>query len=959
MKKNTLIVQQKKQIVIAVGSSAGGLEALTSFLTHLPASLHCTIIIAQHLANSPKSQLVKILQRKTTLTVIEATEGSSLALNTVYISPSNKDIQVSEDKIILSDPENAALSKPSIDKLFNSLANENDKYNVFAIVLSGTGKDGSEGIKSIKAAGGYTIVQEPSTADFLGMPMSAIETGSANAILAIEDMGDHIVKKVLHLDTKDNISIDIVDAEYENRIKLFTLLSKTFGTDFSNYKPSTIYRRVHKRIVSLKLGSLLEYLDYIDTYPNELDILYKVILIGVTSFYRDPEAFDSLKKELEKLIANKKQDDTIRVWDIACATGEEAYSIAILLQELLVAKNYSLSIKIFATDIDDKALTIARKGSYKKEDLESIPNDILLKYFVAGEDNTFEVTKDIRKMVFFSKHDITCNPPFIKMDLISCRNLLIYFGANLQKYTIPLFHYSLNTDGILYLGKSESVGSYVDLFSTVDTINKIFIKNSVSSRNSLKPFLFTNLNIPNNTYIDNSVQKRTVKEQIKETLLNTLEYPYVVINENGDIQESNGDLRLFISLASGAMNINLIKLINTEMQLDVRTLFSMVRKENKAGKTKLKRFKLYDKEHFVIVNIKPIITDINTAKLYLVLFETLELSAQISNYSLSNNDSAKEYTFQEMEKELIATKEHLNSFIEELESVNEELQSSNEELQSTNEELQSTNEELQSTGEELQTTNEELHLLNNALSNAHSESKKVNEALNKLNRDLIKADNQLKLKDKEIRRAVITGEEKQRKEISLELHDNICQMMVGAKMLLSSYQKNKKEDMLQDAIDVLDDIVKEIRNLSHVIYLPKEVDEKFVTSIQVLLNQINSSETIKFKIIDDIDDSNKSSEFKINLYRIIQEQVQNVIKYSKAANATILMVNLENKLIVSIKDDGIGCDLNKRTYGIGLSNIKTRVDLFDGSMSITTEEGKGFELKMEFELINIMCNKTI
>ena len=274
----------------------------------------------------------------------------------------------------------------------------------------------------------------------------------------------------------------------------------------------------------------------------------------------------------------------------------------------------------------------------------------------------------------------------------------------------------------------------------------------------------------------------------------------------------------------------------------------------------------------------------------------------------------------------------------------------------SNEELQSTNEELQSTGEELQTSNEELNITNDALIAASNETKKVNSDLNKLNKELIKADNLLKIKDKEIRIAVLKGEEKNRKEISLELHDNICQMLVGAKMLMSSYDKNKKEELLKDALMVLDDSIKEIRNLSHVIYLPKEVDENFITSIQVLLKQLNISESINFKIINDIDDTRKSADFKVNLYRIMQEQMQNIIKYSKANNATILMVNIEDKLIVSIKDDGVGCDLNSKKFGIGLSNIKTRVELFDGRMHITTAEGKGFELKLEFDLKNILIN---
>ena len=952
MKQEILLKQDKNHVVIAIGSSAGGLDALMTFLAHLPPLLDCTIIIAQHQANSPKSQLVKILSNKTKLRVVEALEGSLLALNTIYVAPANKDIQVIDNRIVLTDPANIALSKPSINILFNSLAKSDNVNNVFAIIMSGSGHDGSEGIQNIKAAGGYVIVHEPSTAEFDAMPLAAIATGCADAVLPVNEMGDEICRVLLYPDSR-NVAISTnAEGDNDNRIKLFKLLSEKMGTNFSNYKSTTINRRVNKRIVALNLNSLTEYLQYIDAYPAELELLYSVLLIGVTGFFRDTTAFDSLVKELQKLIECKIQNHEIRIWSVGCATGKEAYSIAILLQELLGDKINGYNIKIFATDIDDHALAVARKGVYKKQLLEMMPADILQQYFDQKSEDSYEVKKLLRSMVYFSKHDITSNPPFIKMDMISCRNLLIYFDAILQKHIIPLFHYSLKEGGILFLGKSESTGIYKDLFTTIDSSNKIYEKKIINRITAVNPFLFIKRNIPDYRVSNSTEKKLSVKDLIKETLMNTLEYPYVVINETGDIQESNGDLRLFITLSSGAMNTNLLKMINPEMQMEVRTLFNTVLKHNKAGKTRLKRFELYGKEHFVSVSIKPIVKEKYSDDLYLVLFETLELSGEISHYAVSDENNTKDFIFKELEMELISTKEHLNTYIEELEALNEKLQCSNEELQSTNEELQSTNEELHSTGEELQSSNEELSFSNEALCHASEVSKIANDSLDIVNKALLKADTLLKLKDKEVNKAILQGEEKKRKEISMELHDNICQMLVGAKMLLSSYVKNKNEATLQDGIMVINDSIKEIRNLSHVIYLPKEIEEGLVISIQILLNQVKAATSIHFKIIDDITDKNIPADFKVNLYRILQEQIQNIIKHSQANNAVIVLVNIDDKLLVSIKDDGIGCIVNKQSDGIGLSNIKTRVELFDGKMSIISAEGAGFELKMEFDMNN-------
>lgn len=403
--------------------------------------------------------------------------------------------------------------------------------------------------------------------------------------------------------------------------------------------------------------------------------------------------------------------------------------------------------------------------------------------------------------------------------------------------------------------------------------------------------------------------------------MNTLEYPYVIINENADIQESSGDLRLFISLPAGIMNANLFKLVNIELQLDMRITFTDVLKSNKPLKTRLKKFRLFEKDHYVVISIKPIVQETNKSKLFLVLFELLDLP-ELENISPADTIMASNNRIHEMDIELIATKKHLQNFIEELETSNEELQSLNEELQSTNEELQSTSEELQ----------------------------RGNEELVKLNNDLNKADKILAKKEREIKLSVFQGEENGRKVIALELHDNISQTLSAAKMLISSYIKNKKEINLTDGLGLIKDSIKEVRNLSHVVSLPKLAEDGLIRSVQLLLTQLNASVDLKFQLINYIVEKDLSGDLKINIYRIIQEQLNNITKHSKASHAQIVINQEGRKLNIDINDDGIGFDRKAVSNGIGLSNIETRVQLFEGKMKIISSPGNGCELKIEFQL---------
>jgi two-component system, chemotaxis family, CheB/CheR fusion protein len=710
--------------IVAIGASAGGLEALQDFLTNFPVELkNISIIIAQHLSPTHKSMLVQLLGKNSKLNVQEAKHLAIIEPSQVYIAPPDADITVSNEKIILTKPQNQLGPKPSVDLLFQSLANALHE-RVIGVILSGTGTDGAIGVRAIKKNGGFTLAQEPHTAKYNGMPIAAIDTGDIDSVLLPEKMGEEIKEFVLN-----PVQFKVIkysdNEEYNSLDQIFKLLSSRTGTDFSNYKEATVKRRLEKRINELKLKSIKEYLVFIENNPSELDEMFNKILIGVTSFFRDSEAFLALELYIKKIINNSAKKH-IRIWAPASSTGEEAYSIAIILARLLKDKINQYNIQIFATDIDDRAITIARKGLYTPEVIQNIPNDILNEYFLKNGNN-YELVKSIRSMVLFSKHDVTNNPPFLKLDLICCRNLLIYFGANLQKQIIPLFHYSLNENGYLFLGKSETVGQFSDLFNTIDAKNKIF---QHKKGYAIKTIQFSNFKakLQHATKLDDNAKASKTKTSsslediIKETIYTDFENPYVIINENFDIQSVHGDVRLFLSFTSGNVNVNLIKMVNAELQIELRAIITRAIKDFKNIKSPIKKFNLFGQIHYVRLCVKPLKSISFSDNLLMVIFEKLEIDEFILKENLITDKELIDNRVQELEKELIQTKEHLQTFIEELETSNEELQSLNEEMHSTNEELQSSNEELETSNEELQSTNEEVQI-------AYTELKLVNDEL--------------------------------------------------------------------------------------------------------------------------------------------------------------------------------------------------------------------------------------
>lgn len=703
--------------VVAIGASAGGLTPLQELVNALPGHIDgLAIVIAQHLSPEYKSMLTEILSRKTSLETLAIHENLELLPNRIYITPPNCDVEVNSGRFACSSGGPSG-PRPSIDKLFTSIAKV-FKNKTTGIILSGTGQDGSKGIAEIKKAGGVTICQDLESSKYTGMPQAAISTGKVDIILSPEEIGKHLLDiihdgKFKRADEDDPSAPPGQAYEVNKDIRqILNMLEEKTGTNFNNYKESTIIRRLQKRLHDKGFKSTKSYLQYVKQREDELEEFYKYLLIGVTYFFRDPEAFDALKQELREVIKKKDRSSKIRVWVPGCATGEESVSLAIIISELIEeTKRYDLKMQIFATDINKNALSFARAGVYDMEKVKFIPDHILAKYFnkVGSE---YEVIKDIKQIILYTQHDLTTNPPFLRLDLISCRNLFIYFKPLLQNHVFPVFQYALYPGGLLFLGNSENIGSYKNAFNTISGKYRIFSRKEKISQNTLKlPATKPLYSDKYNEAGEKEKQDRalpTIQTMVKETLYNSFEDPYVIIDENMDIVEIAGNVTEFIKLKSGQVNLNLLRLIVDELSIETRILISESIKNKKIVRGALRRYKGEKNKHLVRIAVKPLVYSDPKNPHFIVIFESFDIA---DNFFLTHEEihSDKEsQRNQELEYELIANKQHLNTLVEELETTNEELQALNEELQSSNEELQASNEELETSNEELQATNEEL-----------------------------------------------------------------------------------------------------------------------------------------------------------------------------------------------------------------------------------------------------------
>ncbi|HJU20251.1 MAG TPA: CheR family methyltransferase [Stellaceae bacterium] len=700
--------------VVGIGASAGGIEALQKFLPAVPDPPDMAFVVILHLAPDHDSALAQVLSRAGRLPVSVAANGAAIAPNHVYVIPPHAVLTIENGRLHLAEPVQSRVFRNSVDTFLVSLARDQGE-NAACVILSGTGNDGTVGLRAIKESGGLTLAQ--AQAEYDGMMRSALATGLVDLVLPVEAMPAKLVGHFRHRDDlaarKGPDGITRETADY--LMQICAVLRTRTGHEFSGYKERTLIRRVQRRMEVLQIDAVPEFLDRLRRDPREVDLLFHDLLIGVTSFFRDPESFEALEKQvIPRLFEGKGADDTVRVWVPGCATGEEAYSIAILLREYMPQSCAAPKLQIFASDIDEHALDVARTGRYPASVARDVPAARLKQYFVR-EDGTYRVGSELRGICLFASHNLLRDAPFSRLDLISCRNLMIYLGNELQSRVIPLFHYALRDGGCLFLGASENVTRHPRLFAVVDRMHHIFQRRPQAERR-LPEFP---LIAPDPTQRWREPAWRPPASEVslqglaERQLLERYAPAYVVVNADGELLYASSRTGRYLELPPGAPSTNLFSMARRGLRLDLR---AAVHQAVSRGEAVIRRNVSVDSNggHLKLdLSIQPLRHSEVRDTVYMVVFQ--DFGVIEPNAEPAQGDGAEEMqnaTLRQIETELRFTRERLQTTTEELESANEELTSRNEELSSMNEELQSANEELETSKEELQSINEELQTLN-------------------------------------------------------------------------------------------------------------------------------------------------------------------------------------------------------------------------------------------------------
>lgn len=711
-------VKPKAFPIVAIGGSAGSFHAFEKFFTHMPADSGIAFVVIMHLDNKHSGNIAKLIQNYTPIEVIEAGDGMEVEPNTVYIIPPNKDMGIHNRKLLLLPPSQPKGYRLPIDYFLQSLAE--DQWNkAVAIICSGMGSDGETGVRMIKEKLGMVMVQDPETAQYDGMPRASIDTNLVDYVLAPEEMPIKLIQYLNHPSISDDTNEQLKsDTKEANAIqKILMLLRSHTGHDFAHYKKNTITRRIDRRLAFHQLPDYAHYIDFLRENPHEIDVLFNELLIGVTKFFRDAQAFESLREKLFNLLRQKADGDPIRVWVAGCSTGEEAYSIAILIMEFfeLAKMKKTPKVQIFATDLDMEAIEHARQGIYYENIVADVSPERLDRFFVK-KDDTYSVKKELREMIVFAQHNLIKDAPFTRLDLLCCRNVMIYLTADLQKKIVPIFHYSLNSHGILFMGPAETINGFSDMFNAIDPKWKIFErKEGSASLNKMIDFPF---NVTKQALVTSKIEegaktlkKKTVGESFNKILLENYTPASVLINEKGDILYINGRTGKFLELNSGEAVMNVYQMAKEELKYAMGNAIHQARTQKNTVEVNDIKIKEDDQVRLVDIRVNPL-QEAALQGLILIVFDDKGLQKKPKGTEKKSKGSEHNAAMEELEKELLYTKQQLHTTIEQMETSLEELKSTNEELQSTNEELQSTNEESLTTKEEMQSLNEELMTIN-------------------------------------------------------------------------------------------------------------------------------------------------------------------------------------------------------------------------------------------------------
>ncbi|MES9860893.1 MAG: chemotaxis protein CheB [Candidatus Thiodiazotropha sp. LLP2] len=730
--------------VVGIAASAGGLKAFKALLSHLPTNTGLGFVLIQHLDPNYKSILSEILSKDCPLPVEEITDGMIMLQDHVYVIPPNEQLTLLHNSLnFLPKIDNKRHYNPA-DLFFQSLA-EDRGSNAVGVVLSGTASDGTLGCRAIKEAGGITFAQDSESAEYDGMPSNAVAAGCIDFVLTPAEIARELVRIATHSSLRPGHTVakveEILAATPEQLNKIFILLRARTGNDFSYYKSTTLKRRINRRMLLHKIDRVAHYIALLQKEPQELDTLFQDILINVTAFFRDPSSFEVLKTIVfPKLVENRPADASIRIWVPGCSTGQEAYSIAIALIEYLGDRVSSYPIQIFGSDIDETAIEQARSGLYP-EIIEDEISQVRLKRYFHKAPGGYQVNKQIRDMCVFAVHNVIKDPPFSRLDLMSCRNLLIYLGSTLQKKVLQVFHYALQPDGFLMLGTSETIGSQADLYALKDKKAKIYQKKSVATHLNNDIVFRTNHN-PVSAEIplgnkDNEIIY-DLEREADRLLLNTYVPPGIIVNSNQMVVRFFGRTWPYIEPSNGVASLNLYKIAHPDLIVELRAAIHSVTKEGGNVRKDKVRLRVDGETQRVDIQVLSLGGAIRGEDNLLVMFEpNLTTSKELrtdDGAGEADSDSLETISTRndELEREVITTREYMQSIVEEQEGTNEELRSANEEIQSTNEELQSTNEEMETAKEELQSANEELSTVNEELENRNEELARTNDDLTNL-----------------------------------------------------------------------------------------------------------------------------------------------------------------------------------------------------------------------------------
>ena len=723
-------------LVAAVGASAGGLEAFSALLRSIPADAPLALILVQHLARDQRSILPELLGNVTTMKVVTARNERAVEPRHVYVIPPDARMTVSDGHLRVRPSSPQREAEGTVDALFRSVAAEY-RERAIGVVLSGGAHDGSAGIREIKAVGGLTMVQQPEQATVDGMPRSAIATGTVDAVLPVEEIGEQLARLAKHsfFSRVDDAPIPEVAANVSHMLQVFQLLRRASGIDFNSYKLPTLKRRIERRIALHRLSSLERYLEILQRDPVELQRLQDELLIHVTSFFREPAAYVALDQlVLRRLLARPAEGGTFRFWVPGCSTGEEAYSLAMIALELLDERAAAVSLQIFGTDVSDATLVKARAGLYPASIATDVSPERLRRFFTKSEGG-YRISKEVRDHCVFAHQDVTRDPPFSKLDLIVCRNLLIYLNQATQRTVLGVFHYALRSDGVLMLGGSESIGSRAELFATFAKKFQLYRKKGDGDRPEMESVSGAPPQaavVPIKSRATKRPDGRSpwdVQTDANRFLLDRYAPPAVIVDENLRIVRSRGGTSPFLELPSGEVTVDILKMVRPELSYALRAALREARTRGRPAVKKGLRFKVEGRARAVDLQVVPL--GGGEARQLLILFEEQSGGKAAAARTTVKKGARRggRGAASDLEHELAETRRQLRAIIDDTGAANEELQSANEEILSSNEELQSTNEELDTAKEELQSTNEELTTLNDELRGRNEELGSVNSDL--------------------------------------------------------------------------------------------------------------------------------------------------------------------------------------------------------------------------------------